>query len=54
MQIRASVKVINPENPRAGTAGMVWAPVKEGEPVLVKFDLDDAEVSIPFADLVAL
>lgn len=56
MQVRASVKVTNPDNPRVDQAGVIEAMGGEDTPdaVVVRFDLDKAAEVVPTADLVQL
>lgn len=55
LQIRTSVKVKNPDHPRAGTAGQTWQtdPAKPDQ-IGVKFDIDDQVEFVDLADLQAL
>lgn len=56
MQIRASVKVTNPDHPRHEQAGVIEAEGNEDSPdaVVVRFDLDRSAEVVAVADLVQL
>jgi hypothetical protein len=54
MQVRASVKVTNPDNLRAEQAGVIVAEGESSEAVVVRFDLDLELEVVATADLVQL
>lgn len=54
MDTRASVKVKNPEHPRADHAGVIQAQGDEPGAVLVKWDDDDTIEVVATDDLVVL
>lgn len=49
-----SVQVKNPDHPRAGQAGTVYALPEDAGQVVVRFDADLALEAVAVADLVAL
>ena len=49
-----SVQVKNPDHPRAGQAGTVFAIPADPDQVVVRFDPDMALEAVALADLVAL
>ena len=50
-QVRVSVQVVNPSNPRAGQAGQTWGLGSDAQHVAVCFDVDGQVVDTPIADL---
>lgn len=55
MQVRASVKVVNPDHPRYGQAGQVIRQADNNpDASVVRFDLDQADIEVGNGELVEL